>query len=306
MKKIYTKILIIGSGPAALSMSAVLKMGNIDHMVLEKSDKIGGQINMINNSLDDLIIGNIDSGNHLETLILQFQENKNLPIYFNHEVTRLDSAENKVICTCKNDVAVVYYEFLVIATGCRLNIDPDFENSHFENDIYYRINENLNDFDNKIVAIAGSGDNAAIAALKLTDIATKIYILNRSDNWKIRSDLFTNIKESTKIFLLTKHMLKTFNGDENLRSIILDHNGLEQELQVEKFIFKIGYKPNTEFAGDKIAKNTLNHIETDQNFRTSVPNIYAIGDVISESYKRITIAMGHGTFLANHLIKNVL
>ncbi|MEZ4908339.1 MAG: NAD(P)/FAD-dependent oxidoreductase [Saprospiraceae bacterium] len=287
-------------------MSATLKMANIEHLILEKSGKIGGQIGLINNSLDDLIVGNIDSGNDLNLLLNEFQNDKELPVVLGCEVLEVDTNRNLVHVSSSGESEMYEYENLVIATGCRLNTDARFIDSLFAEDIYYRISDKLSDFQDGNIMIIGSGDNAAFAALKLKNIAKNIIMVSRSSDWKIREDLLEELKVMANVSMITNSQLLELSGEKELSSCILSYNNNIKTLNIDKIIFKIGYVPNTEFIGDSIRKNELNHIIVDKNFQSSVPNVFAIGDIVADSYKRISISLGHGTFLANYIIKNKL
>lgn len=302
-------IVIIGAGPAGLSLSASLKIAGIEHLILEKSNFPGGQVGMINNSLDDFIIGNISNGKMLESRFQEFILHHELPIYYNCEMLGLDYKSNKIIINNEGVIEEIIYKVLVIATGCRLKIDNTFSGKGFDDHIYYRISKFLTDLSGKYVSVIGNGDNALMAALKIANISHKVYIINRSSTWKARKDLVDKIKDHDKIEIYTGYKVKSLipanSQVKKLESILISDGENEVTIKADKLVYKIGYIPNTEFLQGQILMNEAGYLLCNENFESSAENIFAIGDVLSNSLKRISVAIAHGTQLGNILNNNL-
>ncbi len=308
MSYLKKNIIIIGAGPAALSMSSTLLMANVDHIILEKSEKPGGQLTEIHNEPEDFIIGLYKNGLELTKKINNFSNKYQFPIKFHSKVTGIDIHTKTINYIYRGIEKHINYDYVIIATGSRFNIDKKSIDRRFSKDIYYRISYNLNDFSNKKVAVIGNGDNATIAALRLIDYASEIYLVNKSDRWKSRKDLVDNVINHPKIIVLNHKILIELNGDTNLKSIeIKDINtGDKNSIKIDKIVFKIGYLPNSEFIPQEIDMDEKGYIKVTERYKTSAPNIFAIGDIVSSAYKRISIALGHGTELGNFFLKELL
>ena len=156
-----------------------------------------------------------------------------------------------------------------------------FNGSGFDDDIYHRISGKIDDFKNKIVAIVGNGDNAAIACLKISNIAQNIILINRSEIWKARRDLVEKILKlpNVKVFY-TSNIIKV-KGNQKIESAEIQSKSIKIKIQLDKLIFKIGYIPNTEFLNGVVEIDKDGYIVGKEKFLTSNPNIFAIGDVLS-------------------------
>ncbi|MBK7096604.1 MAG: FAD-dependent oxidoreductase [Saprospiraceae bacterium] len=298
------KIVIIGAGPAGLSLSASLMIAGVDHIILEKIDKPGGQTGYINNSLDDLIIGNINNGKKLTKKFKEFVTKHRLPVLYNCNVMSIDLINKSVIYENKNANTEIKFNILVVASGSRLKIDNSFNGLGYDDHIYHRISRNIDDFKGKTSSVIGNGDNAAIAALKLSEISDRVFLINRSDKWKARKDLIARINKTNNIETIINHSLKSLHGRDRLEEIRVSNDKVDKIIKCDKLVFKIGYLPNTEFLSGHIDLTENGYMICDENFRSSDCSIYGIGDVLSSSFKRISVAIGHGTQLASILIRD--
>lgn len=296
-------IIIIGAGPAGLSLSATLKMCSISHIVLEKASNSGGQIFYINNPLEDLIIDDLNTGKDLIFKFENFTKKYNLPVKYENEILKIDTKNSTILVKHLDNHSSLKYNKLVIASGCRLNMNKAFNGSGFDDDIYHRISGKIDDFKNKIVAIVGNGDNAAIACLKISNIAQNIILINRSEIWKARRDLVEKILKLANVKVFYSSNIIKVKGNQKIESAEIQSKSIKIKIQLDKLIFKIGYIPNTEFLNGVVEIDKDGYIIGKEKFLTSNPNIFAIGDVLSGTFKRIAIAMAHGTELGNYLIR---
>ena len=301
-------IVIIGSGVAAMSLSATLKLAKINHIILEQSNKCGGMLGEIHNELDDFVIGVFNNGKEIEQAIMDFNKKYNLPIQYDSRVTLLDTVNKSINYIQSGKPKSVDYDYAVIATGSRFKILEEFQNKKFQKDIYYRISPFLNDFYNKKVAVVGSGDNATIAALRLTEYAKEIFLINKSEKWTARKDLVEEVNRHNEIKILYNNILLDIQGQENLSKIVLSDTGTTDisELEIDKLILKLGYLPNSQFVESGIDLDAKGYVIVNEKYQTSNKFVYAIGDIVSGVYKRISIAQGQGTSLGTFFLKELL
>jgi len=91
-----------------------------------------------------------------------------------------------------------------------------------------------------------------------------------------------------------------FIGDESLKSVRIQHQSTQEitEMNVDGVFIFIGYVPNTDRIGDKIALNNYGEIIVDKNMSTNIAGIYAAGDSIAKRYRQVTTAVADGTIAA--------
>jgi len=150
-------------------------------------------------------------------------------------------------------------------------------------------------FKEKTVAVIGGGNSALDAAIELEKYAAKVYILNLNPDFQgdeIRKD---HVKASQKIETIAQAQIISVGGDQVLKK--LKYKDLkakaEKELAVDGIFVEIGWTPATSFIKE-IKLNNLKEIEIDSENKTSIPGIFAAGDVTSIKDKQIIIAAGEG------------
>ena len=149
-------------------------------------------------------------------------------------------------------------------------------------------------FKEKKVAIVGGGNSALQTAIEMSGIAASVSLIVRS---AIRADetYTTQLKEKPNIIVYVPAHITGLHGDTSLTGItIKDGSGKEQKIDLDGVFVDIGWIPNTEFLKGLVRLNSLNEVVIDLDCHTSVPGIFAAGDVTSVKSKQIIIAAGQG------------
>jgi len=302
------KIVIVGAGPAAISLAASLQLGGLNYTILEKNSIPGGQLPLIHNELDDFVIGVHKDGKEFAEKLIQFNEKYKLKIEFDCTVQKIDVLKKIIYFINDGKQKSIDYDIAVIATGSRCKKPKKSLIDTFEKDIYYRISYSLPDFVNKKVAVIGGGDNATIAALRLADVAEEVVLINKNEELISRPDLVMGALSHPKIKVFNNFLLDKLKGGTCLNQIeaISGSSGERLIFDIDKAVFKIGYLPNTEFVSDSLELDERGYIKVYKKYETSVKDVFAIGDIVSGAYKRISIVIGHGTDLGNYFLKDYM
>ncbi|MDO9034869.1 MAG: FAD-dependent oxidoreductase [Methanoregula sp.] len=158
----------------------------------------------------------------------------------------------------------------------------------------------------KQVAVVGGGNSALQTAVEMSDIAKSVGLIVRST---IRADpvYIEKLKEKKNITVYTGSHVSALQGDKFLSGItIKDEQGKEQTISLDGVFIEIGWLPNTDMVENLVQLNEKKEIIVDINGHTSIPGIYAAGDVTSVKSKQIVIASGDGAKAALEAFEYIL
>ena len=149
-------------------------------------------------------------------------------------------------------------------------------------------------FSGKDVAIIGGGNSALDAALQMVRIAKKVYIINNAQRLRCDPVMRDKVESNPIVTVLNESRVTAVLGDKFVNAIKVAANGEERTINVQGIFIEIGLIPNSDFAKD-LAKNELGEIKVNSRNETSIPGIFAAGDVTDVPEKQIIIAAGEGS-----------
>ena len=152
-------------------------------------------------------------------------------------------------------------------------------------------------FANKIVAVVGGGNSGFEAALFLSKIASKIYILEYGPKAMADETNQKMVQIAKNIEVITSADIKKIQGDKFVNSIIYQQVsiGENKTLKVQGIFVEIGHQPATSFVKDLVDFNEKDEIKIDwQTCQTKTPGLFASGDVTEVKTKQIVVAAGEG------------
>ena len=151
----------------------------------------------------------------------------------------------------------------------------------------------------KTVAVVGGGDSAVQAAIELSMICEKVYLLVRS---RIRAAeiVVKRLKERDNVEILMKYIPVSVQGDKKITSIIVrnQNDQSEKELSIGGVFIEVGGIPNNSYLPDDVHTNDGGEIITDKEGKTNIAGLFAAGDVTDCKNKQIIIAAGEGAAAA--------
>jgi thioredoxin reductase (NADPH) len=153
-----------------------------------------------------------------------------------------------------------------------------------------------------VVAVLGGGDSAMEEANFLTNFASKVYVVNRRDEFRASKIMVDRAKANPKIEILTPYVVDEFLGDGKLlNSIRLKHSqtGELKTIEVAGAFVAIGHKPNTELFADQIELDAKGYVKcVGRSQQTSIPGVMAAGDLQDTTYKQAITSAGSGCIAA--------
>lgn len=156
-------------------------------------------------------------------------------------------------------------------------------------------------FRNKTVVVVGGGDSAMEEANFLTKFASQVTIINRSDVFKASKIMLERARSNSKIdFILNSGIVEVL-GDEKVTAIKLKNlvTGEESTIPTDGFFVAIGHTPNTKLFQGLIDLDPVGYIITKPgSTKTSLPGLFAAGDVADKTYRQAITAAGTGCMAA--------
>jgi len=152
-------------------------------------------------------------------------------------------------------------------------------------------------FRDEEVIVVGGGDSAMEEAVFLTRFASKVTIIHRRDVFRSSKVMKERAEKHPKIELKTFRQVKKWLSDENgLTGALLEdpRDGSEEEISCSGAFIAIGHKPITDFLGGQVVVDAEGYIIHHSDTMTSVPGVFAAGDVVDKRYRQAITAAGMG------------
>jgi thioredoxin reductase (NADPH) len=157
-------------------------------------------------------------------------------------------------------------------------------------------------FRDKVLAVIGGGDTAMEDALYLTKFAKQVIVVHRRDEFRASRIMADRVIEHEKIHIVWNKVVTDVVGEETVTSLKLQDTvtGAESEVEVEGLFVAIGHVPNTGFLAGVVDLKDNGYVETPTAWRTetSVPGVFAAGDVMDDFYRQAVTAAGTGCMAA--------
>ncbi|KGG52619.1 thioredoxin reductase [Mitosporidium daphniae] len=201
---------------------------------------------------------------------------------------------------------VFYSQSLIIATGAtakRMDIPGTRDGEYWQKGVSACAvcDGALPIFRGKPVAVVGGGDSAMEEALFLTKFASKVHLIHRRDELRASKTMQSRAKANEKIEFLFSHVITEAKGDSLLTSIFVKNlkTDVVSEIPISGLFFAIGHIPNTSFLEQQLETHPDGYISTvPGTTQTSVPGVFAAGDVQDKRWRQAITAAGTGCMAA--------
>ena len=285
---IYDTI-IIGGGPAGLSAAIYAARQKINFIVL--TDNIGGQT-IWSTEVENYLGFHLMTG---EQLVEKFEEHlKDYKIEV-HEQEPVKSVKKKnKIFEVKTGKGTYQSKTIIIASGKQpRHLKVPGEKEFTGKGVTYCATCDAPLYKGKNVVIVGGGNSAIEAAMILEKYAKKMYMLVREEKAKGEPVLLDKLNKMKNLEIIPKANTTAITGDKFVTGLEYEQDSKKKSIKTDGVFVEIGLIPNTQFI-DIVKKNEWGEIITDKEMATSVPGIYAAGDVNDGIEKQIIVAAGEG------------
>lgn len=312
MSKIYD-VVILGAGPAGLAAGLYAGRARMSVLIVEKG-KDGGQI-AITDEIENYP-GQIVEGESGPSLIARMTEQCE-----KFGVERVTDVINDVVL--EGDVKKLISakgeycgKTLIIATGAFARpIGCKGEKEFMGKGVSYCATCDANFFEDFEVYVVGGGDSAVEEAMYLTKFARKVTLVHRRDELRAAKSIQEKAFANPKMAFMWNTTIEEIKGDGVVTSMIVKDTktGETREIEADEedgtfgiFVF-VGFDPKSQLFEGKLEMENR-YIVTDKYMHTSVPGVFAAGDVIVKHLRQVVTACGDGAVAATeaqHYVENL-
>jgi alkyl hydroperoxide reductase subunit F len=285
-------LIIIGGGPAGLTAAVYAARKKMNTLLVTK--EYGGQL-MWTKEIENYMGYQFISG---PELMGKFEEQvKRFAVVTKYEEVNGLIVNEDGTFVVKTDQNEYQSKTVILATGKRpRGLDIPGEKEFTGRGVSYCATCDGPFFDSKEVAVIGGGNSAVQAALEMSKIANTVYLVVRNDHYIAEPIILEKMKLVTNIIEMIGYESEGIYGNEVVEKITIREiaTGKIQDLTVDGVFVEIGLEPNSEYVEDIVRTNTKKELMVDCRSRTSIPGIYAAGDITDGPDKQIVIAAGDG------------
>ena len=295
MKQDY-EIIIIGGGPAGLTAGIYASRARRKTVLLEKHGT-GGQMALtweVENYPGVEKISGYDLGQIMERQArgfgLEIRSLEVTGVASSGGVHRLSTTEGELSCRA-----------LIIASGSRYNhLGAPGESELMGRGVSYCATCDGAFYQGVPVAVVGGGDTALEEAMFLTRYASRVFLVHRRSEFRGTRLLQERIAAEPKIEPVLDAVVERIEGKDGVTGLEVKNlkSGAVSRLAVEGAFIFVGTTPNTEFLRGFLTLDAKGFIETTPNLETTIPGVFAAGDVRSKVLRQISTAVGEGALAA--------
>lgn len=286
-------LIIIGSGPAGLSAAVYGKRAGLKVLVLEKQPMSGGQVlntYEVDNYLGMPGINGFDMG-------MQFREHADRlgAEFLEAEVTGLkNEANRKVVLTAKEELEA---KAVIVATGAmhkKLGAEGEERLAGFG--VSYCATCDGAFYRGKTVAVIGGGDVAAEDAIFLARSCKKVYLIHRRDELRAAKSLQERLFALPNVEPVWNTVVERIEGTKQVTGLRVRNTRTEEIslLTVDGVFVAVGITPLSDAFTDLLEADDAGYLKAGEDCATSVPGIFAAGDVRTKRLRQIVTAVADG------------
>ena len=290
-------IIIIGGGPAGLCAGMYTARARLSTLLIERG-AIGGQI--LNTEWVENYPGFPDGISGIDlTELMHKQAEKFGLVTILDEVTGVELAKDpRTVTTPEGSYSA---GAVIIASGSeRQKLGVPGEAEYTGKGVSYCATCDGAFFKDKDVVVVGGGNAAITEALELTKFASKISVIHRRDELRATKILQEKAFAEPKIEVLWDSVVDEITGETFVKKVKISNVKTKKQsvLEVSGVFMAVGFKPNTEYLRGAVEIDKINSVITDDKMATSVPGVFAVGDIRSGSIRQVIAATGDGAIAA--------
>jgi thioredoxin reductase (NADPH) len=291
-------VIIVGGGPAGLSAAIYTSRDRLDTLLIEKG-LTGGMINEA--AQVDNFPGFPEGVPGMDLTARMYQQAQKYGLKdVNAEVTAVE-ATGKHSFKVKTANGEYIAKAVIIAGGSdKQKMNATGEKEYTGRGVSYCATCDAPFYTNKVVAVVGGGNSALYEAMHLAKFAAKVYIIHRRDQLRATAVVQERAKAEPKIEFILSSVVEAVEGTDFVEKLKLKNvaTGKQSELKLDGVFVAIGLNPNTGYLKGLVELDEAGMIMVNDRMETSVPGIFAAGDIRHNSIRQTIAAAGDGAVAA--------
>jgi len=288
------KIAILGSGPAGLTVALYTARANLDPLVIS-GNQLGGQVSITYEVENYPGFPQGTTGPEMVELMQKQAEKFGARVLID-EVTEVGLKDGPPF-RVKTHGDEFEAEAVVICTGAsprRLGVPG--EEALIGRGVSFCATCDGFFFRGKEVVVVGGGDSALEEGLFLTRFANRVRVVHRRDELRAGETLKKRASGNQKMSFIWDTVVEEIQGDGKVEAVRLRNlkSGLEERMATDGVFIYIGHYPNSEIFRGQLAMDERGYLITDQQMMTSVPGVFAAGEIQDPVYRQVATSVGQG------------
>ncbi len=283
-------LIVIGGACAAQSAAIYAVRSGMDVLVI--ADEYGGQINNTDVVENYLGIKSVTGPELAERYLEHMREydvseevgQKAVDVRKNNELFEVELEDGTIFKS---------YSVILATGGSRRKLNAEGEEEFTNKGVAYCAVCDGPLYQGEEVAVIGGGYAGTEAAVYLSDIAEKVYVLSRSGNLSGEEITINEVLDAENVEILREATLDHFYGENLLEGLKYKQSGEVKDLKVTGAFVEIGTVPNSDIT-ELVETNDSGYIEVDDERETSTEGLYAAGDVTDKGAQQLVVSAGQG------------
>lgn len=298
-------ILIIGAGPAGMTAAIYGQRGGKKTIVFDKLS-YGGQVI---NTAEVANYPGIPNMTGLDFADKTYNQMKDLGAEMSYEeIAEVRDADKPIKTVITTSGKEYECKTIIIATGSSPRpLGVENEDRFRGAGISYCATCDGAFFRNKTVAVCGGGNTALEDAEVLSDIAEKVYLVHRRDEFRADATNVKRVKGKKNVELVLDSVVTAINGERFIKGIEVENKktGEKRELKIDGLFVAIGQMPENDIFKDIVKLNKAGYVEAGEDCLTGTDGIFAAGDCRAKKVRQITTAVSDGAIAALAAIEHI-
>ena len=298
-------ILIIGAGPAGMTAAIYGQRGGKKTIVFDKLS-YGGQVI---NTAEVANYPGIPNMTGLDFADKTYNQMKDLGAEMSYEeISEIRDADKPIKTVITTSGKEYQCKAIIIATGSSPRpLGVENEDRFRGAGISYCATCDGAFFRDKTVAVCGGGNTALEDAEVLSDIAEKVYLVHRRDEFRADATNVKRVKSKKNVELVLDSVVTAIKGERFIQGIEVENKktGEKRELKIDGLFVAIGQMPENDIFKDVVKLNKAGYVEAGEDCLTGTDGIFTAGDCRAKKVRQITTAVSDGAIAALAAIEHI-